>query len=79
MHVPSGCHIFQIYHKNRTACMRMVGDAPKCIFLVEGRHAIAYIFYDTLYAYLCQHHEVFYNFHIGSVFMLVTAGFYAQN
>ena len=44
MHVPNGCHIFQICHKNRTACMRLVGDAPECMFLVEGRHTIAYIF-----------------------------------
>jgi hypothetical protein len=44
IHVPNGCHIVQICHKNRTTCMRLVGDAPKCMFLVEGRHTIVYIF-----------------------------------
>jgi hypothetical protein len=34
MHVPCGCHIIQICHKNKTACMRLVGDAPECMFLV---------------------------------------------
>jgi hypothetical protein len=44
MHVRSGCHIFQIYHKDGTACMRLVGDASECIFLVERQHTIVYIF-----------------------------------
>jgi hypothetical protein len=44
MHVPSGCHIDEICHKNRTACMRLVGDASECMLLVEGQHTIAYIF-----------------------------------
>jgi hypothetical protein len=35
MHVPSGCHIFQIDYKNRSACMRLMGDVPECMFLVE--------------------------------------------
>jgi hypothetical protein len=30
--VSSGCHIFEICHKNRTACMRLVGDVPECMF-----------------------------------------------
>jgi hypothetical protein len=44
MHVPSCCHIVQVCHKNRTACMRLVGKAPEYMFLVEGRYTIAYIF-----------------------------------
>ena len=75
MHVPSGCHIVQICHKNRIACMRLVGDAPEYMFLVEGRHTITYIFYVTLYIYLCQYKEVFNNFYVGSVFTLITFGF----
>jgi hypothetical protein len=39
----SGCHIFQTI-KIGTACIRLVGDTLECMFLVEGRHTIAYIF-----------------------------------
>jgi hypothetical protein len=35
-------------------------------------------FYVTLYTYLCQHQEVFNSFHVGTVFTLITAGFYAR-
>jgi hypothetical protein len=49
MYKPSSCHIVQVCHKNRTICMRLVGDAPECMFMVEGRYTIMYIFYITLY------------------------------
>jgi hypothetical protein len=52
MHVTSGCHIVQICQINRTACMRLVGDASECMFMMEGRYTIAYIIYVTLYTYL---------------------------
>jgi hypothetical protein len=38
MHVYSGCHIVQICQINRTACMRLMGDAAECMFMMEGRH-----------------------------------------
>jgi hypothetical protein len=44
MYAPSVCYIFCIYHKNRTACMCLVGDVPKCMFLVEWWHTITYKF-----------------------------------
>jgi hypothetical protein len=61
-HVAIGCHIVQICHKNRITCMRLVGNAPECMFMVEGRHIIAYIFlchFVCVYIYICQHQEVF--------------------
>jgi hypothetical protein len=44
MHVPSGCHIVQICPKNSNACMRLMRNPRKCMFLVEGQHTFAYIF-----------------------------------
>jgi hypothetical protein len=54
--------------KNRTTCMCLLVDAPVCMFLVEGRHTITYIFLCHLYAYLCQHQYVINNFPVGSIF-----------
>jgi hypothetical protein len=56
------------------ASMRLVGDTPKCILLVEGQH-----FYVTLcvcvYIYTSRG---FNDFHVESLFTLVIFGFYAQ-
>jgi hypothetical protein len=41
------CLVFAILFrstKKRTACMCLVGDATECMFLVEGRQTIVYIF-----------------------------------
>jgi hypothetical protein len=78
MHVPSGCHIFQIYNTNRTSCVHLVGVCLNARSWWSDDIQSRIYFYVT-YIYLCQHQEVFNNFHVGSVFTLITMGFYAQN
>jgi hypothetical protein len=60
--------------------MRLVGDTPKCMFLVEGRHTIVYIFFISL----CIHiYDIIKRFEIAfrldQYFAVITSGFYAQN
>jgi hypothetical protein len=44
MHMFSGRHIVHVCHKNRITWMRLMGNALECLFLVERRHTITYIF-----------------------------------
>jgi hypothetical protein len=80
MHVPSGCHIFQIYNTNRTSCVHLVwGTRLNARSWWSDDVQSRIYFYVILYIYLCQHQEVFNNFHVRSVFTLITMNFYVQN
>jgi hypothetical protein len=73
--MPSGCQIVQIYQINSTACMRVVANTPECMFMVEGRHTIAYIFLCHFVYISMPTSRGLQHFRVGSVFYAHKFGF----